>query len=445
MDYRFSQQQKFMQKMSLTPQMRQSLNMLGMSVSDLTEYIEFAATQNPFLQKILANQAIDKYNSRAAMSKSESPYELENNIRDAENPRSSLLSQIKMTAISDELLEIAEYLIFEMDDNGYISLEPEEAARDLSVSVEDVQECLDAIQGLEPAGIGAQDITECLQLQLKRRGMEDSLEYKIVSSYLAEVAREDIERIVKALKTDAKAVKDAVAIIKKLNPRPASTILSKNSERVIPELTATFEKNKLRLELNRGTVPGLKLYNPYENDFNVIKDPEARKFMQENINAAKNLIDNLKRREDTICKVADYILSFQRDNLTKDKHDIKTLTIKDVAKAVKFHPSTISRAVSHKYIKVNDKVISLSSLLSHGMKKENGEIQSKTAVKMMLERLVKNEESSSPLTDDAISDRLKKEGIYLSRRTVAKYRLALHILPAYLRKKVKPAISSSSN
>ena len=264
--------------------------MLGMSVSDLTEYIEFAATQNPFLQKILANQAIDKYNSRAAMSKSESPYELENNIRDAENPRSSLLSQIKMTAISDELLEIAEYLIFEMDDNGYIPLEPEEAARDLSVSVEDVQECLDAIQGLEPAGIGAQDITECLQLQLKRRGMEDSLEYKIVSSYLAEVAREDIERIVKALKTDAKAVKDAVAIIKKLNPRPASTILSKNSERVIPELTATFEKNKLRLELNRGTVPGLKLYNPYENDFNVIKDPEARKFMQENINAAKNLL-----------------------------------------------------------------------------------------------------------------------------------------------------------
>jgi RNA polymerase sigma-54 factor len=443
MDYKFSHQQKFMQKMSLTPQMRQSINMLGMSISDLTEYIEFAATQNPFLQKVLANQAADKYNSRAAMSKNESPYELENKIRDTENPRSSLLSQIKMTGISDELFEIAEYLIFEMDDNGYIPLEPEEAARDLGVSVEDVQKSLDAVQGLEPAGIGAQDITECLQLQLKRRGMERSLEYKIVSSYLAEVAREDIERITKALKTDAKAVKDAVANIKKLNPRPASTILSKNSERVIPELTARFEKNKLRLELNRGTIPGLKLYNPYENDFNVIKDPEARKFMQENINAAKNLIDNLKRREDTVCKVANYILNFQRDNLTKDKHDIKTLTIKDIARAIKFHPSTISRAVSHKYIKVNDKVISLNSLLSHGMKKENGEIQSKTAIKKILERLVKSEDSSYPLTDDAISDRLKKEGLYLSRRTVAKYRLALHILPAYLRKKVKPAASSS--
>ena len=411
--------------------------MLGMSVTDLVEYIEFAATQNPFLQKILENKAIDKYNNRAALPANESPYEHENKPKNEENPRFSLLSQIKMTDISDELLEIAEYLIFEMDDNGYISVEPEEAARDLGVSVEDVQECLEAIQGLEPAGIGAADITECLQLQLKRKGMERSLEYKIVSSYLAEVAREDTERIAKALNADKEAVKRAVAIIKKLNPRPASTVLSRGSERVIPELMARFEKNKVRLELNRGAIPGLKLYNPYENDFNVIKDPQARQFMKENINAAKTLIDNLKRREDTVCKVANYILSFQRDNLTKAKHDIKTLTIKDVAKAVKFHPSTISRAISHKYIQVNDKVISLNSLMSHGMKKENGEIQSKTAIKTRIEALVKSEDSSCPLTDDAIVDRLRIGGIILSRRTVAKYRLALRILPAYLRKKIK--------
>jgi len=425
--------------MSLTPQMRQSINMLGMSVTDLAEYIEFAATQNPFLKKILENNDTYRHRDKAVLHANESPYEHENKLKDEENPRFSILSQIKMTDISDELLETAEYLIFEMDDNGYISVEPEEAARDLGVGVEDVEECLEAIQGMEPAGIGAADITECLQLQLKRKGMESSLEYKIVSSYLAEVAREDIEKIVKALKTDKEAVKRAIATIKKLNPHPASTILSKQSDKVIPELIAKFEKNKVRLELNRGSVPGLKLYNPYENDFNIIKDPQARQFMKENINAAKTLIDNLKRREDTVCKVASYILSFQRDNLTKDKHDIKTLTIKDVAKAVKFHPSTISRAISHKYIKVNDKVISLNSLMSHGMKNENGEIQSKTAVKTRIEALVKSEDSSSPLTDDAIVDRLKAEGIVLSRRTVAKYRQALRILPAYLRKKIKPA------
>jgi RNA polymerase sigma-54 factor len=425
--------------MTLTPQMRQSINMLGMSATDLAEYIEFAATQNPFLKKVLENKDSYRHKNKSALSSGDSPYDHESNLKDEGNPRFSLLSQIKMTDIGDELLEIAEYLIFEMDDNGYISVEAEEAARDLSVDVEDVQECLEAIQGLEPAGIGAADITECLQLQLKRKGMESSLEYKIVASYLAEVAREDIDRIANALKADKEAVRRAIAAIKKLNPRPASTILSKQSEKVIPELMASFEKNKVRLELNRGSIPGLKLYNPYENDFNIIKDPQARQFMKENINAAKHLIDNLKRREDTICKVANYILSFQRDNLTKDKRDMKTLTINDVAKAVKFHPSTISRAIAHKYIKVNDKVISLNSLMSHGMKKENGEIQSKTAVKAKIAALVKSEDSACPLTDDIIVDRLKVGGIVLSRRTVAKYRLALSILPAYLRKKIKPA------
>ncbi len=439
MVYKFSHSQKFLQKMTLTPQMRQSINMLGMSVTDLAEYIEFAATQNPFLQKILTNKASDNYKNRSVSSLNESPYDQASKIKDEENPRFSLLSQIKMTDIDEELLEIAEYLIFEMDDNGYISVEPEEAARDLGASVEDIQECLEAIQGLEPAGIGAADITECLQLQLKRKCLENSLEYKIVSTYLAEVAREDFDRLAQALKTDKEAVKRAIATIKKLNPRPASTILSKTSEKIIPELMAKFEKNKVRLELNRGSVPGLKLYNPYENDFNIVKDPEARQFMKDNINAAKVLIDNLKRREDTICKVANYVLTIQRGCFTKEKDDIKTLTINDVAKATKFHPSTISRAISHKYIKVNDKVIPLNSLLSHGMKKANGGIQSKTAVKARIEALVKTEDQSNPLTDDVIVDRLKTEGTILSRRTVAKYRLALHILPAYLRKKVKSA------
>jgi len=410
--------------------------MLGMSVSDLAEYIEFAATQNPFLKKVLDDKDAYKHNSKSSLPANESIYDNKDTLKDEANPRFALLSQIKMTDISDELLEIAEYLIFEMDDNGYITIEAEDAARDLSVDVEKAQECLEAIQALEPAGIGAADITECLQLQLKRKGMEKSLEYKIVSSYLAEMAREDIDRLVGVLKADKEAVKHAIAAIKKLNPRPASTILSKQSEKVIPELMAKFEKNKVRLELNRGTIPGLKLYNPYENDFNIVKDPEARQFMRENINAAKHLIDNLKRREDTICKVASYILSFQRDCLTKDKHDMKTLTISDVAKAVKFHPSTISRAISHKYIKVNDRVIALNSLMSHGMKKENGEIQSKTAVKARIEALVKAEDASHPLTDDVICEKLKNEGILLQRRTIAKYRNALRILPAYLRKKV---------
>jgi RNA polymerase sigma-54 factor len=439
MKYRFSAQQKFLQKMTLTPQMRQSINMLGMSVTDLSEYIEYASTQNPFLQKILDNQAADKYKNRAAMSGVELPYNEENKLKNEENPRFLLLSQIKMAGISDKSIEIAEYLIFEMDDNGYITVDPDEAASDLGVNADDVLDCIDSIQSLEPAGIGAKDITECLQLQLRRKSMEGSLEYRIVSSHLAEVAREEIEKMSKALKAGKEDIKKAIANIKMLNPRPASSILSNGSEKVVPELTATFEKKKVRLELNRGAIPGLKLYNPYENDFNIVKDPEARKFMKDNINAAKTLIDNLKRREDTVCKVSSYLLNFQIDSFDKTKHDIKSLTIRDVAKALGLHPSTISRTVSNKYIQIDDKVIRLSSLLSTGMKKTDGSAISKAAIRDRIAKLVRGENSTQPLGDDEIKEALRKEGIMIQRRTVAKYRNALKILPKHLRRKVKAA------
>lgn len=439
MKNKLSQNQKFLQKMALTPQMRQSLNILGMSINDLAEYVDFAVSQNPFLQKLIDQTSRDRHKKDHISHSLEPSQGYEKTLKQDENPRLSLLSQVKLAGITDDELEIAEYLIYEMDDNGYIDIDIEEAAGDLGVDAEEIHKCLSHIKSMEPAGIGACDIRECLKLQLERQGKKDSLEYRIVSSFLNEVAQENIEKIVNTLKADKPKVKEAVSAIKKLNPRPASTILARESERVIPELVVSLKNNKVRLELNRGSVPGLKLYNPYEKDFDIIKDPEARNFMRENMNAARGLIDNLKRREDTMCKVADYILNFQRDALADGAFHIKSLTIKDVAHATNFHQSTISRAVSNKYIKVNDKVMSLDTLLSHGIKKANGELTSKTSVKKSIEALVKNEDSSRPVNDSEICRRLKEEGINISRRTVAKYRSSLRILPAHLRKKVKTA------
>jgi RNA polymerase sigma-54 factor len=432
MKHNLSQSQRFLQKMSLTPQMRQSLNILAMSVSDLIEYIDFAVTQNPFLKKLIdERKSFDKYKGEYHLLPDKA-------IKQDLDPRHALLSQVKMSGLTDDMLEIAEYLIYEMDDNGYITTDMEEAAEDLGVDAEEVSECLSLIQDMEPAGIGAEDIKECLQLQLKRKGKENSLEWRIVESFLSEVAQENIEKIAKELEVDKTKVKEAVGSIKKLNPRPASTILAKESNAVIPELMAKVDEKKVRLELNRGSVPDLKLYNPYANDFDIIKDPEARKFMQENINAAKGLIDNLKRREDTMCKVADYILNFQKDAISKDIHHIKSLTIKEVAHATKFHPSTISRVVSNKYIQVNDNVMPLKSLLSHSVKHVNGEPRSKASVKKTIETLVKNEDPSCPASDREICRVLRDAGgINISRRTVAKYRSSMRILPTHLRKKVE--------
>ncbi len=440
MEHKLSHTQRLLQRMSLTPQMRQSIQLLGMSVKDLSEYIDAAITQNPFLQKLMDKKRADSYSKSHA-------YPIDDGISDKYSsrsqqkvdPRMTLVSQLRMLGLKDKSLEIAEYLIYEMDDNGYITIDPEEAASDLSASQEEVRECLEVIQSMEPPGIGAHDMRECLQLQLERAHKKDSLEYEIVSSFLNELAKDDIEKISKGLKVDKDKIRVAINNIKKLNPRPASSLLKKEADYVMPELVAHVENKGVRLEINRGALPQLKLYNPYEKDLDIIKDPEARTFLKENMDAAKGLIDNLKRREETVCKVASFILSFQLGALSKGGQDLKSLTIGEVAKALDFHPSTISRAVSHKYVEIDGKVACLKDFLSHSIEKANGETTSKDAVKKKIATLVKEEDTRRPLSDKEIFENLEREGITIKRRTVAKYRDSLRILPTYLRKRAKQA------
>jgi RNA polymerase sigma-54 factor len=425
--------------------MRHSIQLLGMSTKDLNEYVESAIETNPFLKKAFEQKRVDKHRSTiSSVDNVGTSYEQDRGRKQDEDPRASLLSQLRMLDLDGKSIEIAEHLIYEIDHNGYIPVAIEEVAHDLLVSIEEVEGSLKAIQSLDPPGIGARDVCECLQLQLKRINKEGSLEYAIVSEFINELARADITKIAKKLNVDKEKVQVAINAIKKLNPRPASTMLSKGSEKVIPDLVATAKNEKIRLEINREWLPHLRLYNPYEEKLDIIKDPEARKFMKENMNSARHLIDGLKRREETMCKVADYILNFHGDETIKEKAEMKSLTVKDISSALELHPSTITRTVSNKYIQIEDKVVPLKSFLSHGIKKENGELASKTVIKKKISELVKSENKSRPLSDQAIQKLLGqaiqkllgKEGILIKRRTIAKYRTALRILPTHLRKKL---------
>ncbi|MBP7056744.1 MAG: hypothetical protein KBB52_07815 [Candidatus Omnitrophica bacterium] len=215
-------------------------------------------------------------------------------------------------------------------------------------------------------------------------------------------------------------------------------MLSVEADHIAPELIAKLDKKSVHLEINRGLFPRLRLYNPYENDFDIIKDPEARKFMKDNMDFAKGLIDGLSRRETTLCKVAKYIIEEQKESILKPENHLKTLTIDGVAKALNFHPSTVSRAISKKYVRIDNRPVALSSLLSHGAKNKNGTEISKASVKEKIRAMIKSEDSAHPIKDNEIYKRLHDEGISLERRTVAKYRNALRILPYNLRKKRAP-------
>ncbi len=438
MDYKLSHHHKFFQKMVLTPQMRHSIKLLGMSTKDLHDYINAAIEQNPFLRKSYQEKRYENHRNGSSgwiASEAQEYYGANANVNE-DNPRDSLLSQLRMMNLTERQLMIVEYLISEMDDNGFITAGLDEAAHDLSCEIDEVERCLVIIQSLEPPGIGARDIRECLQLQLKRANKANSLEYTIVSDYLNELARNDAAKIARLLAADEQKVRQAIENIKKLSPRPASSLLSKGAEWVVPDMIVRVRDNTIRIEPNREWLPRLQFFNPYENDPDVVNNPEAKVFVRENLKNAKHLVDTLKRREETMCKVAEYILTCHRDELLSGGNERKTLTIKEIAEVLNLHPSTVNRTVSNKYIQIHEQVMPLKSLLSHGIKKINGETTSKTEVKKKIKELVDNEDKTKPLSDRAIQAKLEEMGITIKRRTIAKYRQTLKILPTHLRRKI---------
>ena len=273
---KFSQYQKLLQKMALTPRMVQSIKFLSMSTKDLHEYVETAVEANPFLKKEFDRERAERYRARQRAKPVTDEYDYTANIRQKENPRSPLVSQIRVMGLTDKALEIAEYLIYEMDDNGYITVDLEGVADELSVDIDEVERVLGVIQRMEPAGIGARNVQECLELQLERKGKKDSLEYRIVTEFINELARNDIERISKSLNIDKEKARKAVDALKKLNPRPASSILTKETAAVIPDLIAEVKEGSIKLRLNRDWLPNIGFHNPYESEPAVVQDLESK-------------------------------------------------------------------------------------------------------------------------------------------------------------------------
>ncbi|MBP7056745.1 MAG: hypothetical protein KBB52_07820, partial [Candidatus Omnitrophica bacterium] len=218
MKYRLSHNQKMLQKMSLTSQMRLSVALLGMSASDISEYIENALSKNPFLKKLEDMRDSAKRRTPISPTLSSETYDRAASIQEKTDPRAALLSQANMMGLGENESPIVEYLIYELDPNGYLKIDALEAAADLGVDAEEVDRCIDLIQEMDPPGIGARNLKDCLQIQLRRSGKEKSLEYRIVDECLGEMATGDLKRIAILLKADEKDIKKAFDALKNLTP-----------------------------------------------------------------------------------------------------------------------------------------------------------------------------------------------------------------------------------
>ncbi len=369
-----------------------------------------------------------------------------------------LTSQLGLRMLSDEQVVIAEYIIGNIDEDGYLRREIDEIIDDMAFSLnvevdeKEALEVLEVVQDFDPAGVGARDLQECLLLQLKKRDLTDpviELAYTIIKSHFEEFTRKHYDKITKRLKIEEEDLKDALDEILKLNPKPGSSYsnsVTKIVQHIIPDFILEIEEGQLNLSLNSRNVPELRISQTYSdmlesytsNKKNQTRDQkEAVMFVKQKLDSAKWFIDAIKQRQNTLMTVMEAILDYQKEYFTEgDETFMRPMILKDIADVTGLDISTISRVSNSKYIQTHFGIFPLKYFFSEGLQTDTGEEVSTREIKKILEECIANEEKRKPLTDDKLTEILREKSYNIARRTVAKYREQLDIPVARLRKEL---------
>jgi len=346
-----------------------------------------------------------------------------------------LMEQVRDTNLSEDDRAIAEVLIGNIDDYGYLMATVEELAASTNLPVEKISEVLKTIQSFEPAGVGARDLRECLMLQLERSGQQGSLEYRIIRDYMEALGKRRIPEIARGTGQPVEDVQDALASIGRLDPRPGRAFLPAVDQYVAPEVFVQKNGEDFTVTTNDEQIPHLRISNVYKDLMSAGENnAEVKNYIREKIRAGKFLIKSLHQRQTTIANIGREIVKRQREFMEKGIANLKPMTMAQVAEVVGVHETTVSRAVSGKYIQTPQGVFEMKFFFTAGLQTASGSDVSNTSVKDMIAEIFKNENTSKPLSDQEVVKMLTEKGINIARRTVAKYRDELGILPSNLRK-----------
>lgn len=346
-----------------------------------------------------------------------------------------LLEQVRESSLADGERPVAELLIGNIDDYGYLKASVEEITSTTGVPGELILHVLKVIQTFDPAGVGARDLRECLLIQLERAGLTDSLEYRIVRDHMDALGKRRIPEISRGTGHEVDEVQEALGRIARLEPRPGRAFLPDNDQYVAPEVFVVRDGDGFQVSTNNENIPHLRISNVYKDLMAAGKDDaEVKNYIREKIRAGKFLIKSLHQRQQTILNIGREIVKRQHDFMDKGVAFLRPLTMVQVAEVVGVHETTVSRAVSGKYIQTPQGVFEMKYFFTAGLQTDSGAGVSNTSVKDMIADIFKAEDSSKPLSDQEVVAMLKAKGIVIARRTVAKYRTELNILPSNLRK-----------
>ncbi len=346
-----------------------------------------------------------------------------------------LMEQVHMSDFDAFECQLAEMIIGSLDQDGYLSTSLEDLADSIGASVYRLDEVLGVIQEFDPVGIASRNLRECLLCQLNRLGKRGHLSYQIVDEYLRELGGHKYPEIARRLGVEVPEVKAAAAYIATLNPRPGRQFTEDASVYVLPEVIVTRSNGAWKIKTDDQRLPRLRISKHYRE---LMKDPgtskEVKRYIRDKVKAGSVLMKSIGQRQSTICRIAEELVRVQEPFLEHGVSKLKPLTMSEVADKLGIHETTVSRASSGKYMQTPQGVFELKYFFTPGYKGEDGESVSNKSIKEAIRSLVAGEDPAKPLSDQAMVKALTEQGFQVARRTIAKYRDELKILPSHLRK-----------
>src|SRR5438105_3679477 len=452
----------------LAPQLQQSLLILQAPLLELRNLVQQEMETNPVLEE-LANESDEKeepkpsteeefkaefdqlaklddewrdymaqpgsYRGRSQEAEEKRQFFFDS-IATQETLQQHLMGQLNQNVLNARDRKTAELIIGNIDDNGFLQTTPEEMALNTGIPQEDFENMLTLIQSFYPPGVGARDLRECLLIQLKREGRQSSLEYKIVADHMQDLGKRRFPEIARRMGISVEQVQKCANNIARLDPRPGQVFAAAPQNYVLPDVTVEKVNGTYQVMLNGEQIPHLRISNTYKDIMAQDgKGSEVKDYIRDKIRSGKFLIKSIHQRQQTISNIAHQIVKRQGEFFEKGSSYLKPMTMVQIADAVGVHETTVSRAISGKYMATPQGVFDMKYFFTPGYQTSSGESMSNTSVKGAILDLVKNEGGNAPLSDKEIVEILSKRGIPIARRTVAKYRTELNILPSNMRRK----------
>lgn len=464
--------QRQVQKLILAPALQQAIKLLPLTNMELIEIIDTELSQNPMLE--VEDETAEKTNEESLQAKSQEEKSEENKLEDIEEgefeayfqeyfdngfrsfflehkeapPLENVVSkspslwdhlnwQANLTFFDQKEKGIARYIIGNINEDGYLTVSEKEVAQETKSSLAKVNKVREKIKKFDPVGVGSLSLKEALLTQMDNLQLEDEVTRQIVEKHLSLLEKADYGQLAKILNIPFSSLKYHVEVIKRLDPNPGRKYSQEKTFYVIPDIIVSKEGNELKIALNDEGLPRIRINSYYKKLFARAshESPETYKFLKDKMKKAFWFLRSLDQRNQTIYKVAKYIVEKQKDFLEKGIEFIKPLTLMELAREIGVHESTVGRVVANKYMLTPRGVFPLKYFFHKSLVGDYGQEISSLRIKERIKKLVEHEDKKHPLSDIEIIEILAKENFKIARRTVAKYRMQLNIPPSHVRKK----------